>query len=151
MEASPHRLTHTSVPCLLYSKCTARPYVPISQHLYTLVGSALAITHTVRASTGSELSTISTQIHWLLGCVLMNRLPDPGSSMVRTAFQAWSGCPSGSVPTDMMEASLRWGVLQTGPKSGSIQLAPRPGGGTAPTSAIPANSPFSRSTMAILF
>jgi phosphoribosylaminoimidazole-succinocarboxamide synthase len=49
---------------------------------------AFVMTQIERASTGSGLRVISTQIHWLLGCVLMNRLPEPGRGVVRTAFHA---------------------------------------------------------------
>src|SRR3990172_3614317 len=95
-------LTQTSSPALLYSRWTARPSVAASQHFGFASGSFFDPTQMLPRIPSSNFRAWSAQIHALLGCVLMKRLPPPSRATLRTAFQACSGCFSGSVPISVI-------------------------------------------------
>ncbi len=154
-----HTANQTSSPALLYSGCTTR-FGPSPRSAHSAIGRTskpLARSSILNTATDCEIagvgcSGVSTHKLRDCGCVLMNSEPPPCPFRVSTTVQAyflylrlW-----GLVPISEMPSSPRLLVAQTGPYSGCLKLAPRPGCGMRPTSTSASSLRSFESTTAIV-
>src|SRR5581483_10269969 len=130
---------HTSLPALLNSGCTTR-FAPSPSFAHSAIGSTLkppprllmSNTATDWLILASGLSGVSMYKCFDCGCVLMKSEPPPWPFSTCTGFQAYCGCPLGSVPIKVISSAPKWLVAHTGPYFGCTKFAPRPGCGILP-------------------